>query len=84
MNELIFTNVQKLEQLEKAKIEIIKRLKKTRLASKMSEQELSEWLKISRNTFRKLEKGDDIDLELLIKYGEKFGMTIDFLITLDE
>lgn len=84
MNDINIFDVSNLKQLTDLNLFIISKLKRIRIDGKFSENEMAEWLGISRSKFRRIESGVVMDFAVLIKYCEKFGTTLTIIANFDE
>ena len=84
MTDLIFNNVQKVEQFYQFQSELIEFLKKDRKNKGISEQEMAKLLGISRNKLRGIEKCEILDIQIIMKYCEKNKIDVAIVVTFDK
>jgi len=83
MTDLIFSNIQEIEQYLKFNFKIVQILKNLRLKNKITENDMAIQLGISRGKLRGIENGSVIDIIILIKYCEINKMTLGIVVEFD-
>lgn len=84
MKDINIFDVSNLKQLKELNLFTVSKLKRIRIDARFSENEMAEWLGISRSKLRRIEGGIVLDFSLLIKYCEKFSTTLTIIVNLDE
>ena len=77
MNQLIENEeVQNIVHFKSVYKQIVQKLLQSRIDSGITQDSLSEWLGVDRRKIISFEKLKKVDLELLLKYADKFSFDI--------